>query len=90
MATPGKKPAGGLLIGLGFDKPKAGEGAEESEPMDEAMEGKHMAAAALREALKGDDDAAIYDALRECVSYIDDEDEEEEEPDPEAELAEEV
>jgi hypothetical protein len=76
MAEPKGKGGMGLLIGIGPAKPKAGEEAA-AEPMDDGSEGKRMAAAALRAALKGDDDMAIYDALRECVTYIDDDSDEE-------------
>jgi hypothetical protein len=88
MADPAKGKGVGLLIGIGAPKPKAGEEAMSEAPMDDGSEGKRMAAAALRAALQGDDDMAIYDALAECVSYIDDDSGKEVEP--EAELPEEV
>lgn len=68
MESPAKGPKVGLLIGLGA-KPKAGEEADEP---DDGMEDKRMAARALRAALKGDDDAALYDAFSELVRHCDD------------------
>lgn len=68
MEAPAKEPKVGLLLGLGV-KPKAGE--EADEPGD-GMDPKSMAGKALRMALKGDDDMAVYDAVEELVRLCDD------------------
>lgn len=78
MAGPGK--GMGLLIGIG-PKPGAGEEPPMGEsPMGDDDEGKRMAGAALRRALQGDDDMAVYDAMKSCMEYIGDEDDESEPP----------
>jgi hypothetical protein len=74
MAGPGK--GMGLLIGIG-PKPGAGEKPPMGEePMDNEDEGKRMAGAALRRALQGDDDMAVYDAMKTFMEYLIDEDDE--------------
>lgn len=71
MAEPGKGKGMGLLIGIG---PKPGLGGEPpmgEEPVDHDAEGRRMAAAALRSAIQGEDDEALFDALRSCFDYLD-------------------
>lgn len=71
----GKKPKGmGLLIGIGPKPELDGESDMGEESMDPDDEGKRMAGAALRRALQGDDDMAVYDAMRSCMEFLMDED----------------
>jgi len=83
MAEPGKGKGMGLLIGIGPKPELGGEPPMGDEPADPDAEGRRMAAAALRSAIRGEDDDALYDALRGCLEYLDTD--EEEEPPEEAE-----
>jgi hypothetical protein len=81
MAEPGKGKGMGLLIGIGPKPELGGEPPMGEEPVDPDVEGRSMAAAALRRAIQGEDDEAIFDALRSCLDYLDmEEDEPLEEP----------
>lgn len=63
-------------------------GDEPMDSMEPDMEGRRMAAAALRSAIQSEDDDALFDALKSCFEYLDMEDDDEAAPETTEEMPE--